>query len=242
MKYLGNPQSGSQAQTTASRNSFGQYFRTRAIPVNPRTELQTKVRETFGGLASAWTVLTDTQRAAWEVCARKFPKVDSLGQTVVLSGFQQFIRSNTAMNQTGQGSQLEPKPDTYFSNAAIVPTVKAGTTPKFEFTYQPSNPGQFLVVDVSPQVRPGISYFTDYRNLAIQPSNGTSPAEELGKYQATFGALMPGMKIFFRSRVLNECGVYGPEFTTTTIVGPPPVALVALNKSKKEIAAGKDRS
>jgi hypothetical protein len=190
------------------------------MPTNPKTELQTQRREIFGGLASAWAALSDTQRASWLGCAKKFPKVDSLGQTVVLSAFQQFLRSNTVLNMIGVGSQLEPKADTLFSNAPIVPSINAGATPKFEFEYQPPNVGQYLLVDCSPMVRPGVSYFADWRNLAIQGSGSVSPADELAKYVLRYGTLQAGTRIFLRSRVLNECGVFGPEFVTSTIVEP----------------------
>src|SRR5437773_11561609 len=66
MKYLGPTQSGSENGTTASRNRFGQYFRRRAVPVQPRTAAQLAVRARMSNNAAAWRALTDAQRAAWE--------------------------------------------------------------------------------------------------------------------------------------------------------------------------------
>jgi len=65
MKYFGNPQSGSYAQMTASRNRFGQYFRTRAVPVNPATPQQLVQRARLSTNAAGWRDLTDGERAGW---------------------------------------------------------------------------------------------------------------------------------------------------------------------------------
>lgn len=236
MKYLGNPQSGSNAQNTASRNRFGQYLRTRAMPVNPRTQAQTRVRGTLGEVASLWGDISEDSRRSWIDCAQRFPKVDALGQTIVLSAFQQFVRSNSALRFVGQAVQNSPKADQPFSNNVILPTVHAGTTKLFEIAYTQPSTGQFLVIDVSGQVSRGITFWSDYRNLAIQSSAGPSPAEELAKYEALYGPLVAGSRIWFRSRVLNECGVYGPAYETfTDVANTGPAAKPAPKASKGKV-------
>lgn len=221
MKYLDVPQSGSQADTVASRNRFGQYYRTRAIPTNPATDAQSIVRSRLGERASLWAGLTASIHAGWQACADRFPKTDSLGQTIKLSGFQQFIRSNTALGMVGV-LQLEPAQDTTFSANNIEPTVSAAPPKAFTIAYPMPAVGQWLFIDASPMVSNGISYWSDYRNLAIQSSAGPSPAEELAKYELKFGPLIGGKKIFFRCRCLNECGVFGPAYYISTIVTPAP--------------------
>ena len=220
MKVLDVPKSGSQANTVASRNRFGQYLRTRAMPTNPRTGPQSDARQRLTSAAAQWADLTPAQRAGWEDCAKRFPKTDSLGQQIFLSGFQQFVRSNSALTFVGKPMQLNPLADNPFGNAAIYPTVTAGTTPEFTFTYMFILVTQMLVVDVSGQLSQGVSYCSDYRNLAIQAGGPPTPIDELVKYQGKFGALIAGQKIFFRSRVLNECGVYGAPYYSTAIVEP----------------------
>jgi hypothetical protein len=71
MKYLGAPQSGSQANTVASRNRYGQYYRNRATPVNPHTSLQGTVRARLAINAATWRTLTAAQRAGWGDLASK---------------------------------------------------------------------------------------------------------------------------------------------------------------------------
>ena len=103
MKYLGQPQSGSQANTTASHNRAGQYLRNRRKPVTPtRTAKQGILRGKFGSASAAWQTLTTAQQSAWTAVAANYPVVDSLGQTVVLTGQQYFIGLQTSLMNAGQ--------------------------------------------------------------------------------------------------------------------------------------------
>lgn len=89
--------SGSIGGVTYSRNRGGQYTRTRSIPVNPNTESQGIARENMATAVATWTnTLTDAQRQAWATYAQATPTVNRLGNQLILSGQQMFIRSATA--------------------------------------------------------------------------------------------------------------------------------------------------
>ena len=93
--------SGSAGGLTASRNRFGMYFRARAVPVNPNTTFQQSVRALLATFATRWGTITVTQRDAWDVYATNTTVVNKLGQSVTLTGFMQYVRSNTARVQAG---------------------------------------------------------------------------------------------------------------------------------------------
>lgn len=94
--------SGSIGGITYSRNRGGQYTRIRSIPSNPATERQGLARENLATAVAYWTNEIDaTQRTAWASYAQATPVVDSLGQQVILSGQQMFIRSATSRLMTG---------------------------------------------------------------------------------------------------------------------------------------------
>jgi len=99
---LGLTMSGSSGGCTASRNRGGQYFRRRSIPTNPNTTEQQTVRSAMTTLVAAWGALTAPQRAAWDTYATNTPGVDSLGQALVLTGQQSYIRCNTARIAAGE--------------------------------------------------------------------------------------------------------------------------------------------
>lgn len=93
---LGFNLSGSQNGVTAARNRGGQYLRRRAVPTNPNTTQQQAVRSALTSLVASWQSLTAAERAAWATYAENTPRTDSLGQSIVLTGQQQYVSSNTA--------------------------------------------------------------------------------------------------------------------------------------------------
>jgi len=89
--------SGSIGGKVASRNRYGNYQRTRAIPTNPNTARQQAARATFQDMASRWSLtLTDAQRTAWNLYGSSVAMTGPLGQTIYLTGFAHYIRSNAA--------------------------------------------------------------------------------------------------------------------------------------------------
>ena len=94
MKILKAPQSGSIAGTTAGRNRFGQYERSRAIPVNPNSSAQGLVRARMSANSAAYRALTSAQRAGWAGLGNSMVRTDSLGQTYTLQGNQAYASVN----------------------------------------------------------------------------------------------------------------------------------------------------
>jgi len=97
VKYGGGiiQMSGSIAGNTHARNRFGNYIRARTKPVNPNTAKQILVRGIVADLTSRWAqILTANQRAAWNLYASSVNMKNRLGETVKLSGFNHYIRSN----------------------------------------------------------------------------------------------------------------------------------------------------
>lgn len=85
-----------------SKNRYGSYARTWKKPVNPNSAAQQKVRADMGALVSAWSIdLTQLQRDAWAVYAAAITFVNSLGETITLTGYNQYIRSNIARLNNG---------------------------------------------------------------------------------------------------------------------------------------------
>lgn len=94
---LAGAMSGSIGGLTASRNRGGPYFRRRATPTNPNTPHQQAARSALGALVQSWsTVLDSTQRQAWKDYAQNTPRTNVIGQSLVLTGQQAFIGSNSS--------------------------------------------------------------------------------------------------------------------------------------------------
>jgi hypothetical protein len=99
---LAGSYSGSVGGLTASHNKGGAYFRRRSVPVDPQSTYQARVRDSFANLSQAWNVtLTAIQRAEWDTYAQNTTVIDSLGQSIQLSGINWYIGNNTPRVQSG---------------------------------------------------------------------------------------------------------------------------------------------
>jgi len=89
--------SGKVGGSVYSRNRYGAYVRNWAKPVNPNSDAQQKVRADMGSVVSDWfNVLSAAQRAAWAVYAAAVNFTNRLGETITLTGFNHYVRSNIA--------------------------------------------------------------------------------------------------------------------------------------------------
>lgn len=104
VKYGGGivAMSGSIAGNTFARNRYSNYVRTRTKPVNPRSVDQEKVRTSLGNLVQRWyNTLTAVMRTAWGNYAANVSMKNRLGETMNLSGFNMYIRSNLQLLRSG---------------------------------------------------------------------------------------------------------------------------------------------
>lgn len=95
--------SGSIAGNTFARNRYGNYVRARTKPVNPNTAQQNLVRSVVATLTARWAqTLTAVQRTAWNLYADNVNMKNKLGETIHLSGFNHYIRSNAFLQRFGK--------------------------------------------------------------------------------------------------------------------------------------------
>lgn len=124
VKYGGGiiQMSGSVAGNTHARNRYGNYIRARTKPTNPNTALQVSIRAAIAYLVERWAeTLTAAQRAAWNLYASSVTMKNKLGESIKLSGFNHYIRSNAIITMKG-GSPTDDGP-TVFELPAHDPTL-----------------------------------------------------------------------------------------------------------------------
>lgn len=104
---------GSMAGNTYSKNRYGNYIRARTKPVNPRSNRQMAARVMVMMLAEQWreSPMDDAKRTAWETYAASVDWTNKLGETVNLTGFNHFIRSNAALIKAGGSLVTAGPPD-----------------------------------------------------------------------------------------------------------------------------------
>jgi len=94
---------GSLGGDTFARNRSGNYVRARTKPINPNTAKQVLVRAVLADLTTRWAqTLTSTQRAAWNLYASSVAMKNRLGESIFLTGFNHYIRSNHWFGRMGR--------------------------------------------------------------------------------------------------------------------------------------------
>lgn len=205
MKILDVPQSGSLAGQTSSRNRFGQYRRTRAVPVNVNSSAQQATRSNLSSQAIAWRSLSDVQREAWTSYAADHPRTNSLGQTITLTGFQMFVSVNSRLLSLG----MDAVTATPSLELVLAPTysVVSTTVAGFEVDINDALTGFTVGGWASPPVSAGRSFNADFRLVAIVSSPAAdAPLITKANYEAKFGTLVAGSKIFIRGQTVDDTG------------------------------------
>ena len=196
MKVLKAPQSGSMAGTTAGRNRFGQYERSRAIPVNPNSSAQGLVRARMSANSAAWRALTSAQRAGWSDLGLSMVRSDSLGQSYSLQGNQAYASVNNNRLQStlavvGDAPALVTPP----SLTGVVVTLTAIAF-SLAFTPTPLPAATYLAVFASPQRSAGRVYEGDFRFVKLSTAAQATPLAILAEYTAKYGVPVLGNRIF----------------------------------------------
>lgn len=94
--------SGSIGGTVFARNRGGSYIRNRTPPLNPASPRQVAARSILADLSNRWsTVLTQTQRDAWDNYADNVPLTNRLGEPRNVSGIAMYTRGNSLLQQAG---------------------------------------------------------------------------------------------------------------------------------------------
>jgi hypothetical protein len=217
MKVLDSPQSGSRANVTASRNRYGQYFRTRATPVNPRSGFQGAVRARLSAASAGWRTLTSAQRAGWAALGLMLTRTDSLGQPYTLTGAQAYASVNNVQGAAGNAALTDaPALVTPEAVATLAVTLTASSF-SLAYTPTPLPTGERLFVYLSPQRSAGRNYESDLRLTHVSAAAAASPANVLAAYTARFGVPIVGQRIFVECRRYKGGFLSGAYLTSAVV-------------------------
>lgn len=217
MKYLGQSQSGSMADTTASRNRNGQYYRRRAQPVNPNSSFQGVVRGRIATNSAAWRAISDNQRAGWADLALSINRTDSLGQSHTLNGFEAFMSVNT--NNLSAGNAPVVDAPAVVTPSDLLTAVITLTSAAFSVAYTttPLAAGQRLFSYISPQVSAGRKFNKNFKLIAVSAAAAASPANLLAAYTARYGVPVTGNRIFMQFKIYQAGFLSGPLSTSAVV-------------------------
>ena len=210
MKILTSPSSGSIAGTTYSHNRAGQYTRNRRKPVQPvGTGRRGVIKAAFGASSSAWSALTPIVQQAWNSYAAMHPYVDSLGQTIKLTGHQMFVAINTQLINCGAIiSSVIPVSDAVF--AAVVTSFTAVHAGAITFTPGGGGAaGDYQLLAFAKPQSGGVGFCKTFWQYGKVAGNSVAAIVATTAYKAQFGDIAVNQRIFYKLTPVNQYGVTG---------------------------------
>lgn len=202
--------SGKLGNWVFSRNRWGPYIRTLAIPVNPMTEYQTDQRARVSYVASQWQEIPGAQRLAWDAFAGQIVRSDVQGTALVYNGYTAFMLVNVERFVVGLGL------------ISVPPELWSGDTPDFvDFTVSDAefsvddlfigggsvpNTGQnHLVAESAYWQSRGAMFCRSWRLFAVTPTMAPLPIDLSAQYAARFGPILPADNRRYHLRVRLTC-------------------------------------
>jgi len=214
---------GAIAGTVFSRNKGGNYARSKTTPINPNTGLQQSVRAVMASLTDRWSqVLTANQRTAWGLYAASVTVLNRLGESVNISGFNHFIRSNATLLRCGL-TVVDDGPTT-FEIPAQDPTLsivcdEAGQEIEVTYDYAMGwniiDDGHMFVYMGSPQ-NPQINFFAGPWRYADKVDGATAVPPAAPAVMAAPFAMAEGQKIWCYARIVMPDGRLSEKFRAET--------------------------
>lgn len=218
--------SGSIAGNTFARNRYGSYVRSRTVPVNPNSTLQQEIRAIMSTVRDAWfETLTTAQRAAWAVYAANVQVPNRLGESINLTGYNMFCRTNLAALYNG-ATLIDDAPATYSlaeqdETVAVTLTAATGATSvafNDALDWLDETGGYLLVYESAPQ-NPTVNFFKGpYRQLGTVDGDSVTPPTTPASFTSQH-TLTAGQKVFYQFRILRADGRLSEPFRTSAIAG-----------------------
>ena len=217
MKILDVPQSGSIGGQTSSHNRAGQYRRNRRTPVVPtRTPKQGILRSRFTNASSLFQSIGPTLQAAWTSFAAGYPVVDSLGQSIVLTGQQFFVAVQTTLQNALQ-LMITDIPTNTTVIAVDTPVVYADSGGVVIGSLATIDPTGYCLFAASKLLGLGRYFNKTVSQFGVITGPGTF-VDASAVYTAQFGTPSVGRKLFAQFKSVNSSGLTGPPVRVSALV------------------------
>ncbi len=226
VKYGGGiiQMSGSIAGNTFARNRYGNYVRAKTKPVNPSSTRQQKVRSYIAELTERWySTLTNAAREAWKNYADGVAMKNKLGETIKLSGFNHFMRSNTWRLDLGQavvdaGPVDLTLPDQDGTIAIALSEATQQVTVSFNdgLDWCSEDNAGILILQGRPQNRTRNFFAGPYRGRSAKIGALAVPLTSPQDYASTW-VVAEGQKFWVKFSIIRSDGVLPQPFTANCI-------------------------
>lgn len=217
---------GSIAGNVFSRNRSGAYVRSRTKPVNPNTDLQQIVHSIITLLTTRWSqTLTAAQRTAWNLYASNVVMNNKLGESINLTGFNHYIRSNAGRQRVGapvvdDGPVIFelPTADPAFAITATEAAQQISFAYNAALDWADEDDAYILFEQGQPQNAQRNFFAGPWRHCAqVEGVTGAPPASP--KVAAVVFAVAEGQHIWAYARISRADGRLSTPFRDDVLVG-----------------------
>ena len=210
---------GSIGGTVFSKNRYGSYSRHRTIAVNPGSAKQTKIRATMGQIRNAWfQVLSAAQRAAWAVYAANVEVQNRLGESIKLTGWNMFARTNANLLYNDEAIVADAPTEFSLAEAdsTLAITISAATqliSVAFDedMDWCDEDDSHLIVYASRPQ-NPTVNYFKGPYQIAGKMSGDHETPPSSPTTMAVPFAVVAGQKVFVQARIVRADGRLSEPF------------------------------
>lgn len=211
--------SGKLGGQVFSKNRGGSYVRTKSTPLNPQSTAQMTIRGIFASISSAWSSLTDAQRATFNNFVSDYARTDIFGDLRNPSGKNLFQRLNQNLEISGQ-AQITACVSPLAVPFANLQSAEAGVgAEEFNIVTAGVTTGSQLVIWATPQLSQGTKFVKNkLRQIAVIAGGAGVEPDVWEQYVAKFGAPIAGANIVIGVRVINENGQASPLETIKATV------------------------
>jgi hypothetical protein len=154
-------------------------------------------RALLSNLAAQWRGLTAAQRLAWKNFANSFTVVNSLGQTINLTGTQCFVKVNCVNNLLLRATVLVPPALPAFIALTVTALAAAAGTAAMSLTGTTPASGTTFMLYSSGQISAGVSYNNNWKFIGACPSF-TTTANILAQFETVFGSPVAGKQVMVK--------------------------------------------
>ena len=209
---LVNDMRGKLGGIVGSANASGNFLRKSNMPIDPRKPVQTQKRWLVQYVSQNWRTITTVQQAQWKALGLLLPKVNSLGKTYYMTGFQTFMFCN--LNLITNGYPVRTFPLDVSGNNFPDETgwlVDVVTTPgseqiKINFP-NPIRLGEAMIIESTGVVSNGINYPKNFKQIAVLDDTSITPSFIKDPYVAVFGSMpLTGNAVWFRIHFITTSG------------------------------------
>jgi hypothetical protein len=221
---------GRLGDVVVSHNRYGQYIKLYKKPRQPHTAHQAYFRGAFRNFATLWK--SDTiNRTSFNLAAANHIVETKLGVKHTMTGFTLFQKMNqiAALANGGWGGSTITLITTYPSTSTLFPIntglTVATTTGPDTVTVQPIVIGTYptgMMIEIwaSKQVSKGVSKAPALKLVGVYDPTTTPAINITSDYEAKFGALVDGLKIYFAGRLVMPTGEWVTKVSQESIVIP----------------------